>query len=604
MNYFDPFVLPFIIGLYIILSILAIKFSIWIIRLNYEAKQKIKNGFFSRKTLSAIKEIFMESLLHRKIFKINPMLGYMHMSLAFGWFLLIVFGKLGTLSFSHDFFNPLYFAIFFKFFEPVELPFFYAKTYAFLMDFLLLFILSGLFLAIFKRFKSKLFGIKKTTKHSLGDKLALATLWWIFPLRLLAESFTSGVYHSGHFLTGNLGEFFSTFLPIQELMYPAWWAYSLSLGVFFCALPFSRYMHIPAEMLLIFLRNYGLKLTNKNPSLAKIEANACPKCGICIDQCQLNIAGEKESQSINFIQALRNNNVSPELAMNCLQCGKCEEVCPVGINIKDLRLIKRNYLTNDLSEYNFLPNQLSIQSDIIYFAGCMTHLTSGIKKSMIKILQNANINYSFMDEFGGVCCGRPLKLAGKNRSAQYLIDYNRKIIKNSNAKILITSCPICYKIFKEDYNLEIEVLHHTEYIWRLIEQKQIRFKLTPARIAYHDPCELGRGSNIYEAPRQIIEKTAWLISSEKEGNQAPCCGNSLANFQLQSNQINLIREDALTSLLINKPDILATSCPLCKKTFVKSAKIPVQDIAEIVSDSMIILKKEKLEEKRIVLKEV
>ena len=586
MKHFDPFVLPFIIGLYIIFGILIIKFSIWIIRLKKEDKLKIKAGFFSCKTLSALKEIFMESLLHRKIFRINPVLGYMHMSLAFGWFLLIVFGKLGTLSFSHDFFNPLYFAIFFKYFEPFHPPFFYSKTYTFLMDFILLFILSGLMLAIIKRFKSKLFGLKKTTRLKIGDKLALTTLWWIFPLRLLAESLTSGVYHSGHFLTGNLGEFFAIFLPVKKLMYPAWWAYSISLGVFFCALPFSRYMHIPTEMLLIFLRKYGVKTEKEYTSFSEVEVNACSRCGICIDQCQLNLANENAGQAVYFIQALRNNTVNPELAMNCLQCGKCEEICPVDINIKNLRLTQRNELSLDQANFKYLPDPDINHAEIIYFAGCMTHLTPGIKNSMEKIFKNAGIEYFFMDKEGGACCGRPLMLAGELNSAQQLIDYNRQIINQSGAEILVTSCPICYKVFKEEYHLSIEVLHHTDYLWRLIEQQKIRLKLQPEKIAYHDPCELGRGSGIYKSPRQIIESTAYLVSSEFEGEYAPCCGNSLANLKLDSKQVDLIRNDAIHSLTVNKPDILATACPLCKKTFTKSANLPVKDIAEIVAKSI------------------
>ncbi len=586
MRHFDPFVLPFELSLYFIFLFLIIKYSRWIIRLKPDEKRKIRKGVISLKSLSAIQEIFMESLLHRKIFRVNPVLGYMHMSLAFGWFLLIVFGKLGTLSFSQDYFNPIYYAIFFKFFEPTELPFFYAKTYSFLMDFLLLFILSGLSLAIIKRFKSKLFGLKKTTKLKLGDKLALASLWWIFPLRLLAESFTSGAYHSGNFLTGNLGHFFASFLPVQDLMYPAWWAYSLSLGVFFIALPFSRYMHIPTEMFLIFLRKYGLKTQDTYSSFSEIEVNACPRCGICIDQCQLNIAGEDKSQSVYFLQALRNHEMSPELAMNCLQCGKCEEVCPVNLNLLDLRLTQRNNLSIDKSNYDYLQIQLPVKTKVIYFAGCMTHLTPGIKRSMIQIFEAAKIHYFFIDEDGGACCGRPLKLAGELQSAQKLIDYNSKIINESGAKILVTSCPICYKIFKEDYLLDVEILHHTEYLWRLIEQKQIHLNLVPETIAYHDPCELGRGSKIYEFPRQIIDKAAFLVSSEKEREEAPCCGNSLANFQLASQQVDLISQDAIGSLLINKPDILATSCPLCKKTFQKSTPIPVKDIAEIVAKAL------------------
>jgi len=588
MKQFDLFVLPFIVGLYFIFGILIIKFSLWIIRLSEVDKSKIKKGFFSKKTLASIKEIFMESLLHRKVFKVNPVLGYMHMSLAFGWFLLIVFGKLGTLSFSHDFFNPLYFAIFFKYFEPFQPPFFYSKTYTFLMDFLLLFILSGLFLAILKRFKSQFFGLKKTTKLKIGDKFALASLWWIFPLRLLAESFTSGVYNTGHFLTGNLGDLFATFLPLKELMYPTWWAYSLALGIFFVALPFSRYMHIPTEMLLIFLKNYGIKTENEYNSFSEIEVTACPRCGICIDQCQLNVGGEGGSSAVYFLQALRNKEVNADLAMNCLQCGKCEEVCPVDLNLKNLRLTQRNNLTLDQSDFAFLPNHRPVYTEVLYFAGCMTHLTPGIKNSMVKIFETANVDYLFMDKDGGGCCGRPLMLAGEINSAKKLMDYNREIIQNSGAKYLVTSCPICYKVFKEDYNLEIEVLHHTTYLWHLIEQKQIQLNVKLDRIAYHDPCELGRGSGIYEAPRQIIEKTATLVLSSDEGKNAPCCGNSLANFKLGTKQVNLIRKDALDSLLINNPDILATSCPLCKKTFAKSAGIPVKDIAEIVAESVYI----------------
>jgi Fe-S oxidoreductase len=587
MKQFDPFVLPFIVGLYFIFGILILKFSLWIIRLSEVDKSKIKKGFFTKKTVASIKEIFMESLLHRKVLKLNPVLGYMHMSLAFGWFLLIVFGKLGTLSFSHDFFNPLYFAIFFKYFEPFHPPFFYSKTYTFLMDFLLLFILSGLFLAILKRFKSKFFGLKKTTKLKIGDKFALAALWWIFPLRLLAESLTSGVYHSGHFLTGSLGDQFATFLPVHQLMYPAWWAYSLSLGIFFIALPFSRYMHIPTEMLFIFLKNYGIKTEKEYTSFSEIEINSCPRCGICIDQCQLNVAGDGGSSAVYFLQSLRNKEVSPELAMNCLQCGKCEEVCPVDLNLKNLRLTQRNNLSLDQSDFDFLPNHFPVHTKVLYFAGCMTHLTPGIKNSIVKIFETANVDYLFMDKDGGGCCGRPLMLAGEINSAKKLMDYNRELIQNSGARYLVTSCPICYNVFKEEYDLKIEVLHHTTYLWQLIEQKRIELFVKPDRIAYHDPCELGRGSGIYEAPRQIIEKTATLVSSAHEGKNAPCCGNSLANCRLSTKQIDLIRKDALDSLLISNPDVLATSCPLCKKTFAKSASIPVKDIAEIVAESMI-----------------
>jgi len=583
MKFYDPFILPFVIGLYFIFAYLLIKFTWLVIRLDREEINKIGKGFFTFRTISALQEILMEGLLHRRIFRVNPWLGYMHMSLAFGWFLLILFGKIGTLSFSQDFFNPIHYAIFFKYFEPHDPAFFYSKTYFFLMDTFLLFILSGLTLAIIKRFRKRVFGMKKTTRLKLFDKLALTSLWLIFPFRLLAESFTSGAYHSGHFLTGTMGSFFAGFLPVENLMYPAWCAYSLALGVFFVSLPFSRYMHIPTEMFLIFLRKYGVETGKKMSGYAEAQVLACSRCGICIDNCQLTTAGAGHANPVYFIQALRNHETNPALAMNCLQCGRCEEVCPVKIDIKQLRMAIRQKLTHDQADYSYLPDEQSVKADVVFFAGCMTHLTPGITAAMKKLFAESGEKVWFMDEQESVCCGRPLMLAGETESARSLIEHNRNLILGSGAKQFVTSCPICLKVFAEHYNLGIEVLHHSQYLLRLTKEQKIRPKHKLLKISYHDPCELGRGSGIYEEPRQLINTSGILIQSGHERQNSLCCGNSLGNLQLNAGEQGLILEDTLQSLISGNPDIIATSCPLCKKTFQKSSPVPVLDIAEIAA---------------------
>lgn len=257
--YYDPFVLPFTIGLNILLIYLVIKYARWIRTFSPEDKRTIRRNLFSLKTLKAGKEVFLESLVHHKIFRTNPFLGYMHMCFGLGWFLLIVVGKIESLVYHTSIFNPPYFAIFFRYFHPAQETFPYSSTFAFLMDLILLMILSGLTLAFLKRMYSKALGLKKTTNHRPFDLLILTVLWLIFPLRFLAESFTSGVRGGGSFLTHSAGNFFDTFLPIESLAYPAWWAYSSALGLFFLLLPFSRYMHIPTEIVYIFLKNWGIK---------------------------------------------------------------------------------------------------------------------------------------------------------------------------------------------------------------------------------------------------------------------------------------------------------------------------------------------------------
>jgi len=583
MKFYDPFILPFVIGLYFIFAYLIVKNTLLILKLDRAAIRKIGKRFFTGRTLSAMREIFTEGLLHLRVYKVNPVLGYMHMSLAFGWFLLILFGKIGTLSFSQDFFNPIHYAIFFKFFEPHDPDFFYSKTYFFLMDAFLLFILSGLTLAIIKRFRKKVFGMKKTTQLRFSDKMALTSLWLIFPFRLLAESFTSGTFHSGHFLTGTLGTFFAGFLPVEDLMYPAWWAYSLALGFFFVSLPFSRYMHIPTEMFLILLRKWGIGTGLKMSGYEEAQVLACSRCGICIDNCQLTTAGAGHANPVYFIQALRNHETNPALAMNCLQCGRCEEVCPVKIDIKQLRMIIRQKLTLDQADYNYLPELNPVKADVVFFAGCMTHLTPGIIAAMKKLFTESGENVWYMDEQESVCCGRPLILAGETGSAKQLIEHNRALILGSGATLIVTSCPICLNVFAEEYNLGIEVLHHSQYLLKLAKEQKISTKHAFVKIAYHDPCELGRGSGIYDEPRQLINTSGILIPAKYEREKSLCCGNSLGNLQLNSREQGLILEDTLQTLVAGNPDIIATSCPLCKKTFQKSSPVPVLDVAEIAA---------------------
>ena len=616
--HFDPFIIPFNIGLYFVLIYCIARCVVWFRDLSRADKLRLQRGFFGSAFRQSLKEIFLESLIHRKILKTNPRLGYMHMSLAFGWFLLILFGTIEADIFGQSHLNAPYKAIFFKFFNPTHGRTGAEAAYSFLMDLILAFILSGLVLAITKRFSSKVVGMKKTTKLKKSDKIALTALWLIFPSRLLAESFTSGAYGNGSFLTGTLGSWFATFLPAQQMAYPFWWLYSLSLGTFFILLPLTRYMHIPTELFLIFMRNSGIRTGDKAGSYSEVETYSCSSCGLCIDQCQLNFtAGITNIQSAYLLKAVRNNDDAYDLAQNCLMCGRCEQTCPVGIEMTAIRMIHRRdgEANNDMRNiwkgyfrdrqinipskipeapsFSFLPERKSIAADVIYFAGCMTHLTPGIKNSMIKILKAAGENYYFMDEAGGACCGRPLMLAGHDKEARELINFNSEVIWKSGAHTLVTSCPICYKVFRESYYLDVEVLHHSQYIRKLIEESAIRLNYSHKKVVYHDPCELGRNSGVFNEPREVLAYVAELQNTEYDSGNSLCCGGSLGNLKLNNQLKTKITTDVALKLTSGKPDILATACPLCKKSFSKVTETKVADIAEIVAEEISEIQKKK-----------
>ena len=589
--HFNWFVIPFCAGITILPVLLIIRYVKWLNNIDKEDLNEIKQSFFSIRSLKALKEIFMECLIHRKVFKVNPLLGYMHMSLAFGWFLLIVVGKLESLFYTQDVVNEIYYPVFFRFFELTPhtsgmLRFFNAS-----MDFLLLFILTGLILAVIKRFRSSITGLKKMTKHSTGDRLALTFLWMIFPLRLLAESTTASFSGNGNFITQPVGDFISIFLPARQASMVFWWSYSTALGAFLITVPYSRYMHIPTEIVLIFLRNWGLKTKENYNGFAEFELQSCSRCGICIDSCQMNSQGQNnKSQMVYFLRDLRYKKLIPDLSDNCLMCGRCNEVCPVGINLTQQRLLQRKkHSLNQIESFSYLSkHEITAKADIVYFAGCMSHLSPSIIKSMIRIFKAAKINFLFLDENGSVCCGRPLKLSGQFTAAKELVESNRCQIINSGAKILVTSCPICYKSFKEDYNLDLRIMHHSEFLLEILRKNKLRINSSGKKVVFHDPCELGRGSGLYEQPRDLLSHFSELLPLDQQKETALCCGGSLGNLSICPEERTKIQKATADILNAPNPDIIATACPMCKKSIGLYSGKPVKDLSELVAANLVI----------------
>ena len=592
MTFYAPFCLPFILGAALMFLIVAWKWGKWLWLLPHEDKMRILRGLPTRRTVAAIGEVVSESLLHRRIFRVNPLLGYMHMSLAFGWFLLILTGWIETMAYLGVRWVPIQGHIFFKYFATgLE----HKPVFDFLMDLLLLFILSGVALAWGKRFWSRAMGMRRTTKHVLGDRLALSALWFIFPARLVAESATCALYGGGGFLTGGLGGWMAAHIgvmPLMTLESVAWWFYSSCLGLFFVALPFSRYMHILTEVPLIFLRRYGVRSGRKESSYDNFQVEACSRCGICIDPCQLqSVLGINDVQSVYFLRDRRYGHLRLQVADNCLMCGRCVEKCPVNIDLNTLRLNARDRMRNvpDERRYDYFKglDRSSGTGKVGYFAGCMTLLTPRTLSAMSAIFDAAGEEVWWADREGGVCCGRPLKLAGETDSAHKMMKYNADLFRRHGITTLVTSCPICLKVFREDYDLPgVEVLHHSEYILRLIRAGRLTPEHGTTRFTYHDPCELGRGSGIYDEPRAVIEAVGELLEPASTRENALCCGSSVANTAISDGQQVQIARAVAGELEATGAEVIVTACPLCKKAIGRGTKGEVRDLAEIVAGAL------------------
>lgn len=606
---YSNFVIPFMIGMLFVLTWCVVGAARVILQLTSEDRKRFFLSLVNPKIMAKnIKDWFCDCLFHVKLWKRNKVLGYMHSSIAFGWFMLIVIGHIEVFLYTPERMHQVWYPIFFRYFVAVTENTMKGSFFFFLMDFFLLIILSGIILAIIKRARSRIFGMRRTTNPSFTDLIGLYSLWCIFPLRLLAEGFTADI-SGGSFLTKSLNNVLHMFFSDHMNMLPTWWAYSIALGIFMCVLPFSRYMHIPTEILLIPLRNAGIQITHSRKGFAKLQVYSCPSCGVCIDACPMGVVKANSKDATVYLnrQIKRYNETRiAEISDKCLLCGKCTAVCPVGVEGDKLRIAQRS-----LKKYSFSPDYSNIQVNmgqnpdnifvstsnnnvtssvnekVLYFQGCMTALTAGISRSMIEILKKAGADYRIMDEDGGICCGRPMWMAGRFEQAEQMVAKNTEIIKASGADILLLSCPICYKIFKERYKLEgIEIIHHTEYIDRLIRDGRITLNRSETRLAYHDPCELGRGCGIYDEPRRVVSSAGELVEASKSGKEAICCGGSLGSLSLGFDKRKIMTENALNNLTAASPDAIVTACPLCRSTFSRYADIPVKDIAEIVTENI------------------
>lgn len=595
---FSLFVIPFCLGVLALLAISVIKYYNWIKGFDRMQQTLVRKNILSWRFLPAIWEMFRECLLHWRITKHNVVLGYMHRSLAFGWFLLIVVGAVqAVLAYPNG--HPLYVGIFFNFFEPhhpvapnAALPFM-----ANLMDALLLYVFTGLTLAMVKMFWSKLLGMKRTTRHNMTDRVAKFALWCIFPLRLLAEGATSALYHNGGFLVVAVGNVMNGLgLAGTVFEYHLWVLYSLALGIFFSLMPFTRYMHIFTEVLLIYFRKMGLRDNDKKSGYTMFELSACSRCGICIDGCPINRElGVTDIQGVYLLQAIRNKdlrNRAESIANMCMVCGRCSAECPVGIDLEPIRRQVRAERVKAIDNPDGLQYLKSLHhfnavGRVAYFAGCMSHLTPGIPEAMEQIFRAAGQSYWYMDEEGTVCCGRPLQQQGLVREAQALRDRNKSMIKKSKATMLVTSCPICYQSFSKDYKLDIPVMHHSQYIDMLLKTGKIKVEHSDMRVTYHDPCELGRGCGVYDEPRRVVAAAATLIPTHEEREKSLCCGYNLGNISIDGCQQQLIRDAALRNLMEPNPDMIATACPMCKKAMTRGNNAQVNDIAEIIAKQLI-----------------
>jgi heterodisulfide reductase subunit D len=212
-------------------------------------------------------------------------------------------------------------------------------------------------------------------------------------------------------------------------------------------------------------------------------------------------------------------------------------------------------------------------------------MVQDVARSFSRILTKAGVDFTLL---GGEewCCGYALVSAGHPEDAAAFMRHNVDAVRQTGARTVAVTCPGCYRMWKNEK--DIEVLHSTEFILRLLKEGRIAFKELKETVSYHDPCDLGRVGGIFDEPRSIIQRVPGITFSELEYNRehANCCGSGgdlLASNQELSLRIAHRRVREASDLGVQT---LVTACPSCVRsmTMAKNAeKIPltILDITQL-----------------------
>jgi Fe-S oxidoreductase len=243
------------------------------------------------------------------------------------------------------------------------------------------------------------------------------------------------------------------------------------------------------------------------------------------------------------------------------------------------------------------------EAEILFWVGCagsFDERAQKITKAVAKILHRAGIKFAILGT-EEACTGDPAKRAGNEFLFQMMAMQNITTLNMYGVKKIVTACPHCFNTLKNEYpelGGNYEVLHHTTLINQLLSDNKISItggSFAGKRITYHDSCYLGRANNIYEAPREVIQKLdAALVELKRSKANGLCCGAGGAQMFKDAEQgkkeVNLERAD---DILESNPNIVAAACPFCMtmlrdgiKHHNKEAEIEVKDIAELVASAV------------------
>jgi len=231
----------------------------------------------------------------------------------------------------------------------------------------------------------------------------------------------------------------------------------------------------------------------------------------------------------------------------------------------------------------------------LYWVGCLTtYRLPHIAKATINAFRKMGMEPTVLGVDEG-CCGGLLLATGQFKEAMENAEKVVKTIEGRKAEVLVTECAGCYSTFTKGLAIlgmspKFQVMHTSQFIENLINSRGVKFKELNIKVTYHDPCRLGRISNVYDSPRTVLKAIPGLklIEMETSRSEARCCGAGSGVFSIFKRLAwDIGRNRIVDDVFPTGAEALVTACPICHLNFshtVKWGKMPlkVYDLMEIV----------------------
>lgn len=387
-----------------------------------------------------------------------------------------------------------------------------------------------------------------------------------------------------------------------------------------------------------------------------LDLEACTACGRCQDACPAHLSEKPLSpkrMTLNLKEHLRRegpallstppgerqpsplvgNTVDEEEIWACTACMACEEVCPVYVEPLKRIIELRRYLV--LMESKFPSSvRLALKNmqthlnpwgvsrslraewgkglgvkqfseapdlDLLFWSGCAVSFDDRNKKvatTLLKILHACGIQFGILGTEEG-CCGDSARRIGNEYLFQTMVEKNVEMMKHYGIKRILTMCPHCFHTLTNEYpqyGAEFEVQHYTQFLAELLSTGKLKLtKSIHQVITYHDSCYLGRGSEIYDAPRRILRSIPGLklVEMKRHQNRSFCCGAGGGRMWMEEKigkRINQMRTD---QAIQTGASLIGTACPYCLTMLGDGIKekgqentLTVFDLSELVVQSM------------------